>query len=250
MTTLYLGWQDPDSREWFVIGSLTRANGVYEFRYVKGVKRAQETGFAPLLAFSNINEIYKSPALFPLFQNRILNGDRPEWPEFLKQLNLSEDIKDNPIAVLARSAGTRATDHLEVFPKPEKGEDNSYHVHFFLRGLRHIKAGECGRHEEVEKGERLFVCRDLQNAVDPNALLLRTKDCCGIGYVPRYLRDDLNHLLKEDSDALKVVVERFNKPPAPLQYRILCKASAPWPDDWRPMSSSEFEPINADDRVG
>ncbi len=246
MTTLYLGWQDPDSREWFVIGSLTRANGVYEFRYVKGAKDAKRKGFVPLLAFRDINRVYESSALFPLFQNRVLNGERPEWPEFLKQLNLSEDVKDNPIAVLARSAGRRATDHLEVFPRPEPEPDNRYCVHFFLRGLSHVRAGKCKRHEEVAKEERLLVCRDLQNPVDPNALLLRTKDCCGVGFVPRYLRDDLNELLEIDRNALDVVVERFNGPPAPLQYRILCKASAPWPENWEPMSGPEFQPINSD----
>ncbi|MCD6328568.1 HIRAN domain-containing protein [bacterium] len=247
MTTLFLGWQDPKSREWFVIGSLGRARGSYWFRYVKGARRAQEKGFSPLLAFPNINEVFESPALFPLFQNRILNGERPEWPDFLRQLNLSEDIKDDPIAVLARSAGRRATDQLEVFPKPEKAEDNRYSVHFFLRGLSHVRAGKCGRHKEVKTGERLWVCRDPQNDRDPDALLLRTEDLCGIGYVPRYLRDDLNELLDRHRDALKVVVEKFNEPPAPLQYRILCKASAPWPDDWEPMSGPEFQPVHADD---
>ena len=246
MTTLYLGWQDPDSREWFVIGSLNRANGGYEFRYVKGAEGAKRKGFVPLLAFPDIDRVYESPALFPLFQNRVLNGERPEWPEFLKQLNLSQDMQDDPIPVLARSGGTRATDHLEVFPKPEKESDNRYRVHFFVRGLSHIKAGQCKRHEELKAGERLWICRDLQNDVDRDALLLRTEDCCGIGYVPRYLREDLNELLEKDPNALEVVVERFNEPPAPLQYRILCSASAPWPDGWEPMSTSVFEPFNAD----
>jgi len=69
---LFLAWQDPVSRYWFTIGRLTFEDGKYQFVYTQGVKEAQEKcAFKALSSFPNLDEIYTSTHLFPVFANRL-----------------------------------------------------------------------------------------------------------------------------------------------------------------------------------
>jgi hypothetical protein len=89
---------------------------------------------------------------------------------------------------------------------------------------------------------------DFQNPYDNRALLLRTDDGYNVGYCPRYLLDDVFKLLRQTSGAeqtVKVTVERVNLPPIPIQFRLLCKLKAPWPDGFQPFSSSIYQPIES-----
>jgi hypothetical protein len=45
---------------------------------------------------------------------------------------------------------------------------------------------------------------------------------------------------------LEVRVERVNKPPTPLQFRLLCKMSVDAIDDFRPFSSRQYQPFIAE----
>ena len=61
---LFLAWQDREKRQWFPIGRLDAAAGRrrYRFRYIGGVKRAEEdAGFAPLREFPDRRETTSRP---------------------------------------------------------------------------------------------------------------------------------------------------------------------------------------------
>ena len=63
-----------------LIGRLEFANGTYRFVYTRGAKTAK--GFTPFSGMENLDDIYKSAELFPIFANRLLSKSRPEYEAF------------------------------------------------------------------------------------------------------------------------------------------------------------------------
>jgi HIRAN domain len=243
MKTLFLAWQDPTSRSWFPIGRLTFESNIYSFVYTQGaLNAAQESAFQPLYSFPDFERVYKSEVLFPLFANRVMRSSRPDYTDYIDWLNIPHH-KDDPITILSRSGGKKATDHFEVFPCPEPDRNGLYHIHFFLHGLRHRQQAAIERVNTLKACEPLYVMHDVQNSYDSLALALRTDDEYLIGYCPRYLATDIHELLKQDSKLVNVHVERVNLVPAPIQLRLLCSITAEWPSDFHPFSSDEYQPL-------
>jgi hypothetical protein len=247
MRTLFLAWQDPNSRRWFPVGRLESSDQLYSFRYTKGAEQAiKVAGFQPLASFPELHTVYVSETLFPLFANRILPQSRPEYRDYLEWLSVPESEHD-PAVILARSGGQRVTDTLEVFPCPEETGTGEYQVHFLVHGLRHMPEASADRALSLKPGEKLLVMRDIQNPHDPDAIALRTaetfdRDMHLIGYCPRYLRADIIRLLDSGSSPT-ITVERVNCPPAPLQFRVLCKTIMTWSYGLKPFSAPEYESI-------
>ncbi len=250
MPTLFLAWQDPERRTWYPIGRLTSREGLYTFVYTKGAEQARErAGFQTLTSFPELYTAYVAEELFPLFTNRVLPQARPDYQEYLQWLSIPASEHD-PVAILARSGGRKVTDSLEVFPRPERTSTGEYHAHFLLHGMSHMPEHAVDRAALLRAGEPLLIMRDFQNPKDPEALALRTaetveRDMYILGYVPRYLRGDILKLLKT-GHVPHIVVERVNPPPAPVQFRILCKAIQRWPQGFEPFSDPEFAPLISD----
>jgi len=242
MKTLFLAWQDPYSRSWFPIGRLTFDGTQYQFVYTQGAVKAQhQCEFQLVYSFPDLNKVYTSVELFPLFSNRLMRRSRPEYNNFVQWLNIPEG-KDDPIAILARSGGRKATDHFEVFPCPEADENGLYHIHFFAHGLRHLPPCGIERINQLQTCELLYLANEFQNPYDPHALLLCTQDHHIVGYCPRYIIADV-FKLKNENPEVQVHVERVNPVPAPLQLRLLCNMTAQWHEEFRPFSSREYQPI-------
>lgn len=143
--TLFLAWQDPISRYWFPIGRLTFDGGIYQFVYTQGVKEAEEKcAFKPLSSFPRLDEIYTSTQLFPVFANRLMSRARPDYSSFIEWLNIPNNEND-PMAILARSGGSRETDTLAVFPCSGVDEQGHYHLYFFSHALRHLPSSAIER---------------------------------------------------------------------------------------------------------
>jgi hypothetical protein len=245
MKTLFLAWQDNTSRTWFPIGKLTYDGQRYHFGYIQGALQAQEqANFKPLMAFPNFYESYMSIELFWPFANRLLNKSRPEYPEFIGWLNLDPNGNPaliDPITLLGLSGGKRVTDSLEVFPMPECDTSGEYQIHFFTNGLRHYPPSAQQRAAKCFAGEVLMLVHDLQNEHDSNALMLRTVDRHIVGFCPRYLVKDFHQLIDNQPQTVKVVVEKVNPTPTPLQFRLLCKLTAQWSQSFQPFSSGEYQ---------
>ncbi len=245
LKTLFLAWQDPVSRYWFPIGRLTFDGSIYQFVYTQGVKEAEEKcAFKPLSSFPRLDEIYRSTQLFPVFANRLMSRSRPDYSSFIEWLNILNDENDL-MAILARSGGERETDTLAVFSCPEVDEQGQYHLHFFLHGLRHLPSSTIERINQLEPGEKLLLAHEFQNPYDSQTLILNTEDHYIVGYCPRYLLAEVFELLRQNSN-LEVQVERVNRPPNPLQFRLLCKMSVHALDDFRPFSSCQYQPLTAE----
>ncbi|MEH2456180.1 hypothetical protein [Nostoc sp.] len=123
MKTLFLAWQDPKIRAWFPIGRLTYDGTKYYFVYTHGATEAQvKYGFQLLLSFPDLNKVYTSVELFPLFYNRLMQRSRPDYKNYIQSLNIPEG-EDYPVTILSRSGGRKVTDNFEVFPCPEPDEN-------------------------------------------------------------------------------------------------------------------------------
>ena len=188
--------------------------------------------------------VYESIELFPLFSNRLMRKSRPEYRDFLDWLNLQKN-EDDPISLLARSEGIRATDSLTDFPHPEKNDKGEFHLHFFSNGIRYLEDQVVKKVNNLEPDNQLFLMPDPQNSNDKCAIAVRTDDPpTVIGYCPRYLSKGLLELLKNNPNSINVVVERVNDK-APLQLRLLCSLSAEAPKDFDLCSGKFYQPISS-----
>lgn len=242
MKKLFVAWQDPHSRAWFPIGQLTYEGNFYQFAYIEGVREAQKKAdFQGLWSFPDFDKVYVSKDLLPFFFNRVMRRSRPDYPEYIQWLNIPKG-EDTPMAILARSGGTKVTDNFEVFPCPEPDERGRYHIYFFAHGLRYMPAETDNRISRLQTGELLRLAHDLQNPYDRRALMLIAEDRYILGYCPRYLLYDIFDVLQQYPDSVQVVVERVNPPPAPLQMRLLCHMTVQH-NDFHPFSSPLYQPI-------
>lgn len=246
MKTLFIAWQDFSSHAWFPVGRLTFDGNCYYFVYLQGAIAAQEQyNFPGLWSFSDFHKVYESTEILPLLSHRIMPRSRPDYSDFMQWLNLPENF-DDPIALLSRSGGKKATDHFEVFPCPEPDEKGLYHIHFFASNIRCLPSPTAERIASLYPKETLRLARDLENHHDPQALLLLTADCMRVGYCPRYLFGDPLKLLRQGSEKVQVVVEQINPPPAPIQFRLLCHLTGYWEENFHPFASKMYEPLAVD----
>lgn len=234
---------EPNQGGWSPIGRLQFEDGVYRFVYTEGARTAR--GFAPFTGMEDLEQIYESEKLFPVFANRMMPESRPEYEAYLRWSGFDPASQPDPIAVLGVTEGIRRTDMIELFPCPVPDAQGCYMNKFFLHGLRYMPEAAKARVLELQPDEPLLPMLDFCNDADPNAVALRTVlgDRLMLGYVPRYLAHDAWKLFQNcEPDFIKLFVHRVNKD-APLQQRLLCRMQTCWPDGFQPCSGEEFQPI-------
>lgn len=248
MKSLFLAWQAPTdsarSRAWFPVGRLDAGTAAphYRFRYTHGALKAQQdVGFAPLLAFPDFQKNYESDELFPLFKNRVISPKRNDFQEYIQWLDLDRGHAD-PVSILSVSGGERVTDNLEVFPKVTADAGGSFHVRFFLHGLRHLGEKAIQRAAKLVVGEELRILVELNNPATRLAVPLLTEDYQMIGWAPRYLVEDLINCVPHAPE-LSARVARINAATAPLNQRILIDYTGRAPKGTQPMSTPDFKPL-------
>lgn len=250
---LFVAWQQPKTRRFHPVARLARlAKGSgelhFEFAYVEGVRAAQADGFQPFLAFPDVNEVYRSRDLFPTFENRIMSESRLDYPQYIDRLGLAPDHA-NPLDVLGRSGGSRATDAVELFPLPAfEPVSGRYTTYFLAHAVRHLPPEAHERIHRSQPGERLLVMFDCQNTFDSAAMALRTEDWVIVGCMPSYLLEDAITLWKNcgGGEYFQVFVEKVNSHPAPMHQWLLCRLEASWPDNFVPYSTARYQPLNGD----
>lgn len=220
MNTLYIAWQDPQTRIWHTVGRLDRTESKrYRFGYTRGAYASRR--FTYLGRMMDKAQVYFSDALFPLFANRLLAAKRPEYPAYLSWMGV-EQTKPDPLEVLARSGGRRGTDELCVYPKVEPDLDGRMTLFFFAHGLRYLNPAEQAMISALQPSDSLQLKAEDDNRHDRYALLLESEQATRVGYCPRYLNQGLRRV--QQHAAIRLVVEKVNKD-APLQFRLLCKAA-------------------------
>jgi len=243
--TLFLSWQDKGATQlWFPVGLLDAdvEESRYRFRYTGGAVRAcKEAGFPLLLEFPDLERVYNSRQLFPVFQNRVIAPGRPDRPEYLRNHGLPDDA--DPIDILSVNGGKRVTDAYEVFPKPPKQRDGSFVYRFCLRGWQHINSAARDRIKGLTEGENLVVAAEVINpATGMPAVQIQTNDYHVIGWVPRYLVEELAPPNLEEPSKYRARVVQANPHAMITNHRVLVEMRG-IPDGNRVMDGDDYRPL-------
>ena len=246
--SLFIAWRSGSQEQghWGPVGRLDYKDLVYRFVYTQGARTLP--GFQPFAGMTDLEQVYESNSLFPLFANRLLARSRPEYEAYLTWSGFDYRHPPEPLAILGVTEGRRMTDALELFACPLRSLDGRYECTFFLHGLRHQAAAALELVRAMQPGTVLSLSLEPSNPADANAVAVytaSTTDGLKLGYVPRFLARDVRGLLDTlRADQLTLSVRRCN-PDAPLQQRLLCMLQAPWPEDFAPCSGVEYQPIVA-----
>jgi len=245
---LFVTWRSPKTHSIIPVGRLIYRDhdGLYEFVYIHNVEEALRQGFMPFLDFPFKGQFYLSPQLFPLFANRVLPTNRPEFQEYTKALGLSAEMVD-PMQILARTGGRRETDQIEMFPLPiPDPQTGTFVTYCLIRGIRYMPQPFVEeRIAGLKANEPLLFLFDVQNKYDRHAVATRTQEGLLLGYLPAYLVDDLRKILTASAQC-HAFVERVNPPPAGVHHRLLCRIEGCWPDGYIAFSTDRYQPINQD----
>ncbi|QAY69673.1 HIRAN domain-containing protein [Xylanimonas protaetiae] len=198
--------QDPATRRFARVGTLTFDGGTYTFSYDPTAKR-------PLPGLP-MGKTHQSQTLFPIFAERVIDPHRPERFETLEHLGLPREA--GPFEVLAVSGGGRTGDTYELTPLPQRGDVS---LPFLVHGVRHLTPGERGAIDLLAPGDRLSLRFEPENPVDDRALLV-TQDGGRLGYVPTPLLEYVHEIIKREHD---LIVERVNPAEAGLHMRLLVR---------------------------
>lgn len=238
---LGLSWQNSKTREWFPVARIRKENEEYSFRYTHGALEAKESGFQGLAGFSDFEQTYLSDTIFPVFQNRIMNKSRPDRDEFLSWIQLDHQSYTQ-FEELARTGGIKATDNLQLYPIPFE-QEGKYKVQFFSHGISHLPDNYKDRTDGLSLEEKLYLCADLQNEQDANALFLRTSDPVElVGYAPKFFAKDFLTLFDQSKNSFDIRVVKVNSD-APEPLRLLCEISCDWPKNFIPFEEKSFQTL-------
>ena len=161
--TLFVAWQEPESRRIFPIARLTRRrSGEYEFAYIEAVRAAQARGFVGLPGLEDIERVHVSAQLPALFENRSASRGRPRSNN-VEAAGLSGEALDAaPITVFVRRAPGAAPERLEAFSAPLRDPAGRRWGVFDVRGVGRVPAQRCpgghvaarARHQRAPGGQR------------------------------------------------------------------------------------------------
>jgi hypothetical protein len=211
-------WQDPDTRRFHEVATLLANHDNYVFAYTTEARVLPQ--FRPFFAFPELERTYHSQRLFPFFENRVMSARRPDYDEYLSALGLTR-LDATPLELLARSAGRRATDTIQVVPESSRDEQGRESQLFLASGARHIEGAE-NRIRALRADEELLLRPQPENEVDPRALLIDTSSGQPVGWIPNYLLDEV-HKNREAGAEVRCFVEQANGPDTPWHLRLLCR---------------------------
>ncbi len=203
---LLVSRQDPETRRYSRVGVLSRDGSIFRFTYDDGVTRA--------LPGLPLGRVHESKSLFPIFAERVMDSHRSERAETLEQLGLGAEAE--PLEVLAVSGGGRTGDTYELTPLPQPGPVS---LPFLVHGIRHLTSGERAAIDVLERGDRLELRCEPDNAVNDRALLVR-QNGDRLGYAPDPLLDHLHRIMERP---FELVVERVNPIDAGMHMRLLVR---------------------------
>ena len=246
MNTLYVAWQHPRSRQWFPVGRLVHQEAEpaeYAFAYLQDAEQARdEANFFMVPGFMEFDRLYKAPAIFPMFRNRIMNLSRPDRPEYLAMLGMHTDDWD-AVTELSLSGGRVHSDSFETFPEIVPDESGRFDTRFILHGLRNTNPDSIKRSESLEPGESLEFAFELNNPVATHSIIVKTADHYVVGWLPHYLLAGMhedNAWMVTDVEATVAQVNRD----APLSHRLLVDFSGRLPAGFSPMRDlPQYQPI-------
>jgi len=245
--TLYVGWQDDESRRWYPVGKLEVDENGFEFVYLEGARQARtDANFPGVAEFGDFDRVYRSEELFSFFRNRVKSKNRPDAEDEKRRLgfpNPEENLR--AFDILSRSYGKRVTDRFEVYPPPRVGNGEISLV-FFTRGLRHADE-EIQQHwlSDAEPVTPIRLQADVHNDYDEFAQYVLDADGWNMGYLPWYYTESFAELVDAGVD-YSITVKQRNRQPAYPQHWFLLHFRADRPADWEFPMSPLYDPADDD----
>ncbi|PWV47930.1 hypothetical protein BDW27_111124 [Nocardiopsis sp. L17-MgMaSL7] len=245
-------WQHPLDRSIVPIGRLTHTAGTYAFSYTRAAEGIE--GFRPLPGLRDLHTVYEGTRLPPVFEQRVMHPDRPDYPDYLESIGL-EPSQATPWEQIVHSRGFRAGDTLQFMQTPEVQQGRA-RARFFANGVRHIPSQERllgGRmvrvtptqHEEalchLRQGMPVEVEPEDDNSKDPNASLI-TSAGVPLGYVPWCLSESVREL--SVSGQLRLIVARVAPPWASTHVRLVLDLDVPAPLGFKFDRAGRWEPLS------
>lgn len=236
-----VAWQHPDERSVRPVGILQYDGTTHEFFYLRTVSKVKD--FRPFLNFPDLSQIYRSPHLFPMFSQRVMSHRRPDYTQYLQQIDLADTA--TPWEQLARTEGKLASDTIQLMPEPEVDADGRTRSQFLVAGIRHQIEDEHQRNlilSRLKKGGELQLFDEPDNPVNSRAILVSTRDNVALGWVPNMLLDYVHDV--RDYGPYSIKVTHVNGPDAPNHMRLLVMIEGQLELDYRPFAGPEWEPYS------
>lgn len=226
-------WQEPVGRRCHRVGTLERSADGYIFAY--GPTAREVPDFTPFAEFPDWDVEYRSDALFATFANRVMTPRREGYDRYVQSLGLASALPE-PFEFLARTLGTRATDHVQLLPVPRANEAGVLSLYFLVHGARHVDP-DATRLSSVRVGDALHLAAEPDNPESPLAVLVGAEPMpsrdVALGYVPQALAGLVLGLMQ--SQSVQVSAAQVNLPadgPIPDHMRLLARLDAVVPDDF------------------
>lgn len=235
---LAVTWQHPRTRTYHAVGLLAQVEHLYRFDYLAAA--TEVLGPRRLLGFPDLDRIYRSGTLFPLFAERLMDPARPDRPRLLEALSL--DALATPMEVLARSGGRRTGDTLELLPEPDVAQDGTTTCLFLVHGARHVEGADAAI-DRLFRGQELVLADDPTNPVNPMAVRVEDRDAQPLGWVPDPLVDFVRHVRSRGGATLRV--ERANPTDVGHHLRLLVHLSGRVEPGFEPFGGPAWELASA-----
>ncbi|MFZ3132034.1 MAG: HIRAN domain-containing protein [Desulfosporosinus sp.] len=203
---LLLIWKEPKTRRRYLVGELSK-NGQFEFTYNNEVHEAIEDGFELLIAFPEINKLYKSDKLFPVFASRLPDPKRKGIEVILEKYGLEEY---DAYKLLKRSGARLPIDNIEFIDPIINFESKKITRQFFLAGSRYYlgcEGANCNKSLNVKLDEELRLILEPENEHDKHAIKITNISGNLLGYLPRYYAQEISQLIGNDTVITCRVIE-------------------------------------------
>lgn len=197
----------------------TEGSAVYEFKYL--ATALVDPTFVPIVGFKDLQRHYQSTRLFPSFADRVISAKRPDRPQYLAALDLSDDA--DAWEILTASGGHREGDPIELISLPTYDERSGQTSACFLaHGVRYRSLEASEYISALAPGARLTLEPDSDNPVNGRAIRV-VDGHQHLGFVPDPLLDYVHSVLASGNYELTVV--RANPAATHPHLRLLLRLS-------------------------
>lgn len=198
--SLWLVWQNVNSRLFYHVATLSFYDNQYTFQYTyhsegpQKVNDALKNGYLLHPMFPDLKKEYKSKELFGAFKRRLPSEIRADFPMILNDLHLSENYSE--MDLLERTRGKLGSDQYS-FEKPLKVVDGLLKTSFYINGMSYQELPENWP-EILKSHKKVKLHLEPNNIVDNNAVAIYTDFDIKLGYVPRFYASGIAALLNNN----------------------------------------------------
>lgn len=196
--SLWVVWQNIETRLNYHIGTLSYVDEHYEFTYTfasegpQKVRDALANGYILHPSFPVLDKTYISNKMFVAFDRRLPSEIRSDFGHILKEFHLTEGC--SKMDLLEQTRGKLANDTYS-FEKPLRIVNGKLITSFFINGMRHQNNLPENWHEILRSFQTIVLKPEPNNVIDTNAIAIYTALDIKLGFVPRFYATGISALL-------------------------------------------------------